>query len=93
MLLGVLALVNLTLALLAVPNGLLASVGIASPLPVTRTQWSWCANVMNYGVVAGFFWAEFRYRQRLFPGRYHNLLDFLRRMARLGPSFWRDVSH
>lgn len=92
-LLGVLALVNLTLALLAVPDGLLTSVGIASPLPVTRVQWSWCANVLNYGVVAGFFLAEFRYRQQKFPGRYHNLLDFLRRMARLGPAFWRDVSH
>lgn len=92
-LLGVLALVNLTLAMLAVPDGLLASVGIASPLPVTRAQWSWCANLLNYGVVAGFFLAEFRYRQRRFPGRYHNLLDFLRRMARLGPAFWRDVTH
>ncbi len=92
-LLGVLALVNLTLALLAVPDGLLASVGIPTPLPVTRAQWSWCANVLNYGVVAGFFLAEFRYRQHRFPGRYHNLLDFLRRMARLGPAFWRDVSH
>ncbi|MEO6137730.1 MAG: ketosynthase [Luteimonas sp.] len=91
-LLGVMALVNLTLALLAVPDGLLASVGVASPLPVTRAQWSWCANVLNYGVVAGFFLAEFRYRQRKFPGRYHNLLDFLQRMARLGPAFWRDVS-
>ncbi len=92
-LLGTLALVNLILALLAVPNGLLASIGISPPLPVTRTQWSWCANVLNYGVVAVFFLAEFQYRQHRFPGRYHNLLDFLRRMARLGPAFWRDVSH
>ena len=92
-LLCALALVNLALALLAVPNGLLASAGITSPLPVTQAQWSWCANVLNYGVVAGFFLLEFRYRQRRFPGRYHNLLDFLRRMARLGPAFWRDVSH
>lgn len=92
-LLGMLALVNLTLALLAVPNGWLASIGITSPLPVTQAQWSWCANVLNYGVVAGFFLLEFSYRQRRFPGRYHNLLDFLRRMARLGPAFWRDVSH
>lgn len=92
-LLGLLAVLNLTLALLAVPNGLLAGIGITPPLTVSSMQWSWFANILNYGIVGGFFLLEFAYRQRHFPGRDHSLLDFLRRMARLGPAFWRDVTH
>ena len=92
-LLGGLALLNLVLALLAVPNGLLASVGITPPLTVSEAQWSWFANILNYGIVGGFFLLEFAFRQRRFPGRDHSLLDFLQRMARLGPAFWRDVTH
>src|SRR4249919_40006 len=90
-LLGTLALVNLVLAMLAVPNGLLASVGIAPPWTVSEAQWSWFANILNYGIVAGFFVGEYLVRKRRFPGRYHSLLDFLQRMARLGPAFWRQL--
>lgn len=89
--LGVLAACNLLLAMLAVPDGLLAQAGIASPLPVTEAQWSWFANGANYGLVGGFFLLEFLYRQRRFPGRYRNFVDFARRMAALGPAFWRDL--
>lgn len=91
-LLGMLGLVNLALALLAVPNGLLASIGIPPPVSVSAMQWSWFANLLNYGIVGGFFLLEFAFRQHRFPGRDHSLLDFLRRMARLGPAFWHDVS-
>lgn len=90
-LLATLALCNLAMALLAVPGGLLASVGIAPPLAVSRTQWSWFANISDYGIVGGFMLLEFAYRQRRFPGRYHSLLDFLQRLARLGPAFWRQL--
>lgn len=89
--LGLMALCNLVLAAIAVPNGLLASAGIAAPVTVTETQWSWVANWLNYGVVGGLFAVEFAYRQRRFPGRYRNFLDFARRTARLGPAFWRDL--
>jgi uncharacterized membrane protein len=92
-LLGGLALLNLLLALLAVPDGLLASYGIASPWPVDPVLWSWFGGVFNVGLMVGFFLVEFAIRQRRFPGRYRNLLDFLQRMARLGPAFWRDVAH
>lgn len=91
LLLGTLAAINLGLAMLAVPAGLLAAFGVASPLPVTQAQWSWCANVGNYGLIAAFMLVEFQGRQRRFPGRYHSFLDFLRRMARLGPAFWADL--
>ena len=89
-LLAGLALVNLILALVAVPDGLLATLGLRSPLPVTRTQWSWFANICNYGIVGGFFIAEYQFRKRRFPGRYDSFLGFLRKMAALGPAFWRD---
>jgi len=82
---------NLVLALLATPGGLLDQAGLASPWPITPGQWSWFANLLNYGVVGGFFVLEFQWRRRRFPGRYHGFLDFMRRMGGLGPAFWRDL--
>jgi uncharacterized membrane protein len=93
LLLGLLALFNLMLALLAVPGGLLAMFGIAPPLAVSQAQWSWFGGVFNVGLMIGFFLVEFAIRQRRFPGRYASLVDFLRQMARLGPEFWRGVAH
>jgi uncharacterized membrane protein len=82
---------NLVLAAIAVPRGLLASLGIAPPVSVSEAQWSWFANWLTYGLVGGFFAAEYLYRKRRFPGRYRSFADFVRRMARLGPAFWRDL--
>ena len=79
------------IAATASPAGLLESVGVASPLPITWEQWSWCANLLNYGVIGGFFVVEFAIRKRRFPGRYHSFADFLRKLAGLGPMFWRDL--
>lgn len=90
-LMAALALVNLVLAACATPGGLLAGFGIASPVAVTHAQWSWFANVCNYGIVAAFFVLEFAYRSRRFPGRYRSFWDFLAKLARLGPAFWRGV--
>jgi uncharacterized membrane protein len=89
--LAALACVNLVLALLAVPRGLLAAFGIATPWPVDETLWSWCANGATYGLVGGLMVGEFLYRARRFPGRYHGPLDFARRMAALGPGFWNRL--
>lgn len=88
--LGVLALLNLGLALIAVPDGLLARFGLHAPVTVTESQWSWFANVFNYGIIGGFFAVEFAVRKRRFPGRYHSFADFVRRLRGLGPAFWRD---
>jgi uncharacterized membrane protein len=90
-LLASLALFNLALAALVVPAGLLAGLGIAPPVAVSEAQWSWCANVGNYGLIVGFLLLEFGYRKRRFPGRYRNFLHFLQKMARLGPAFWQGV--
>lgn len=88
--LSALATINLALALIAVPDGLLAQFGLRPPLTVTEAQWSWFANIFNYGILGGFFAIEFAIRKRRFPGRYHNFADFLRKLRGLGPAFWRD---
>lgn len=88
--LGLLGAINLLLAMIAVPGGLLASLGVQPPLAITREQWSWAANLLSYGIVGGFFAGEYLLRKRRFPGRYRNFADFLRKLAGLGPGFWRD---
>lgn len=88
--LAVLGLANLALAMVASPGGLLASLGLQPPVTITREQWSLFANILNYGIVGGFFLVEFAYRKRRFPGRYSSFAGFVRQMAALGPAFWRD---
>lgn len=88
--LAVLALFNLVLAMIAVPDGLLARLGWPSPIAITASQWSWFANLGTYGIIGGFFVIEFQLRKLRFPGRYHSFVDFLRRLAGLGPAFWKD---
>ncbi len=91
-LLGLLCAINGVLALIAVPDGALALLGIEAPLTIGREQWSLFANLLNYGLVAVFFVAEYALRRRYFPDRpYRNFFDFLRMMGRLGPPFWRDL--
>ncbi len=76
---------------IAVPRGLLATFGVVTPWPVGENLWSWCANGATYGLVGGLMVAEFLYRSRRFPDRYHGPLDFARRMAALGPGFWNGL--
>ncbi len=90
LLLGALALLNLVLALIAEPGGLLAQFGWSSPFTVTRAQWSWISGAGSYGVIGAFFIGEYHTRKRRFPGRYRNFADFIGRLASLGPSFWKD---
>ena len=91
-LLACLALANTVLALIAVPDGLLARLGHVPVLAVSQTTWSWFANLLDYGIVGGFFVGEYLLRRRWFPVRpYRNFFDFLRRMGALGPTFWRQL--
>lgn len=85
------AVASLVLALIASPDGLLESLGVPSPWPITQQQWSWVANILNYGVIGGVFAVEFAIRQRRFPGHDRSFVDFVRRMAALGPGFWREL--
>jgi uncharacterized membrane protein len=91
-LLTVLALVNGVLALVAVPDGVLDRLGHPPGWGVPRQHWSLIANLLNYGVVGGFFIGEYALRRRFFPHRpYRNFLDFLQQMGRLGPAFWSGL--
>jgi uncharacterized membrane protein len=97
--LGALALVNALLAIAAVPGGVADRLELLPPGPppawtVPREHWSLIANLLNYGIVGGFFVAEYRLRLRRFPDRPHrNFGQFLGQMARLGPGFWRGFFH
>lgn len=91
-LLAGLSLANGLLALIAVPDGVLMRLGHPPLLSVSQDAWSWFANLLNYGIVGGFFIGEYLYRKRRFRNRpYKNFPDFLRRMAALGPGFWRTL--
>jgi len=76
------ALLNLLLALCAVPSGILALLNVDPPVEVSLQTWSLFANVLNYLIAGGFFLAEYAYRQRRFPNQpYRNLFDFIRRAS------------
>jgi uncharacterized membrane protein len=91
-LLAAMTVVNLLLALWAVPGGVLAQLGRVPPLAIPDAQASLFANLLSYGVIGGFFLGEYMLRARWFPVRpYRNFIDFVRQLARLGPAFWRDV--
>lgn len=93
-LLACLALANTVLALIAVPDGLLARLGHPPLVEVSQRAWSWFANLLNHGIVWGFFVGEYLVRHRIFPERpYRNFADFLRRLGALGPGFWRELFH
>lgn len=90
LLLGALCVGNTVLALLAVPGGILPSLGVEPPYAVPLPRWSLFANVVNYLAIGGFFVGEYLYRRTRFPQQpYRGFGDFVGRMARLGPAFWR----
>jgi len=75
-----LAAVNLGLAALISPDGIIELLGGRSPWPLPPTLWSLFANFLSFGVVLLFFAIEFLLRSRRFPeahARYRNVLDFL----------------
>ncbi|MSR10085.1 MAG: ketosynthase [Gammaproteobacteria bacterium] len=85
-LLATLSVLNLLLAMVAVPAGILVSVGIHPPFQVTQTVWSLFANVLNYVILVGLFVGEYAYRRFRFPNLpYTGMVDFLRRAANLRP--------
>lgn len=92
LLLALLGMVNGVLALCEVPGGVLARLGHPPAWGIARDHASLLANLVNYGVVAGFFVGEYVLRHRWFKEQpYRNFVDFLRRMAKLGPEFWRGL--
>lgn len=91
MLLGGLAVLNLGLALLAAPRGLLLVSGITPPLTVRQSTWSLFANLLNYLIIGGFFVFEQLWRRLRHPPRdRRSVLELGSRVMRLGPAFWRQ---
>ena len=87
-----LAVINGVLATIAVPDGVLARLGHLPAIAISQEQWSWFANIINYGVIGGMFAVEYLVRQRRFKERPEkNFFDFFRKMALLGPRFWREL--
>lgn len=80
-----LALLNLTLALLATPGGVLLMMGVQPIVTVPVEVWSLFANFIDYVMAGLFFLAEYAYRQRKFPQQpYRNVFDFINRARRVG---------
>lgn len=85
-----LASINLTLAALADPHGLLLAAGVRPPVAVPQYWWSLFANVIGYVAVAAFFIIEYAYRRRRFPQQpFRNLYDFLRQVGAVMPRLLR----
>jgi uncharacterized membrane protein len=83
-----LATVNLVLAALAKPGGLLLSAGLNPRVTVPLGAWSFFANVLNYVIVAAIFAVEYRVRVRRFPERsYGGFFSFIRRLAGVSAMF------
>ena len=92
-LLFALALVNLVLAVFAVPEGLLAQLGHPTPLPVLDARGSLFANLLIHGVVGSAFLLEYAWRRARFRDQpYRNLGEFVRKLAALDPTFWRGLA-
>lgn len=86
LLLCALGLLNLTLALVAEPDGILALMGVPRPFSVSVETWSLFANCLDYLIAGAFFVAEYFYRNARFPGQpYRNMFDFVRRAVAVGP--------
>jgi uncharacterized membrane protein len=81
-----LGVLNLTLALVAEPGGILALCGITPPFTVSVETWSLFANGLDYLIAGGFFVAEYFYRNTRFPDQpYRNMFDFVKRALAVGP--------
>jgi len=84
----VLAVVNLALAALARPGGLLLAAGFDPGVSVPLGAWSLFANVLSYLFIGTLFAIEFIVRGRRFPHQpYGGLVDFMRRLAAQGHLF------
>jgi len=82
------AAINLALALLARPGGVLLALGLNSPITVALDTWSLFANVLNYLIVAAFFTVEYWFRRQRFPQQTdRGFFDFLRRLAGVSAVF------
>lgn len=84
----VMATVNLVLAMIARPAGLLLVAGFDPVFSVPLSAWSLFANLLSYLLIAALFAIEFVVRARRFPQQpYSGVIDFTRRLAAQGHLF------
>jgi uncharacterized membrane protein len=80
-----LAVLNLTLALLATPDGILLMMGVQPAVTVPVEVWSLFANFIDYVMAGLLFLGEYAWRQHKFPKQpYRNFFDFINRARRVG---------
>ncbi|MFT4247253.1 MAG: hypothetical protein QM581_04320 [Pseudomonas sp.] len=92
LLLAVLAAINLVLALIAAPDGVLWTLGLQPRWAISHAQWSWFANLACWGLIGGFAAAEYAIRQRHVEEQpYRTPAQFVRQLVQLGPAFWREL--
>jgi uncharacterized membrane protein len=90
--LGAQAIVLTLLIACAVPDGLLASFGIAPPVAVTGEAWRWYLHLGSYAAVIAFLAIEYAYRRwhlRHIP--HVSLPVFVMRLVRRWPALARSV--
>jgi uncharacterized membrane protein len=93
LLMGVLAAIATLLALFAVPDGVLVTFGLYSPLALPLAWWGWFAHIINYLIVALFFLFEFAWRSHVLPqSRRRSLAQFVVRIAALWPALARELA-
>jgi uncharacterized membrane protein len=84
----VMSAVNLALAMLARPGGILLALGLNPSVTVALDTWSLFANILNYLIVGAFFAVEYWFRRQRFPQQpYRGFFDFLRRLAGVSEVF------
>jgi uncharacterized membrane protein len=80
------------LALVAVPGGLLATLGVSSAFTVPTVYWSLYSDAGCYVLTALLFLGEYQVRRRRFPWQpYRNFFDFMRRAIAIGPALMSDL--
>jgi uncharacterized membrane protein len=90
--LGVQALLLTLLLACAVPDGLLASYGIASPIPVDGSRWRWYLHFGSYAAVLAFLVVEYAFRRWYLRHIAHvSLPIFVMRLARRWPALARSA--
>jgi hypothetical protein len=93
-LLGAQAAVLTALIVCAVPDGLFARFGIASPMPVTGGAWRWYLDLGSYASVLAFLVVEYGFRRWYLRHIAHPSLPvFIGRLVRRWPALAYSVMH
>ncbi|MFI4969456.1 MAG: xanthomonadin biosynthesis protein, partial [Lysobacterales bacterium] len=93
LLLGTQALVLAVLVACALPNGALATFGVAPPVALSGAGWRWYLHAGSYALVPAFLVVEYVFRRGYLRNIPHAPLpQFLARLARRWPSLLRSVA-